>query len=67
MIYPRNELGIDPLHHRKDKYSGKTEPLDDEEEMRVKQNSAYAETDKPRINNNLFFEERANPLSSKGD
>ena len=67
MIYPKNELGIDPLDHLPEKYEGKIEPLEEGEEKEIKQNSNYAENGRPRIDNNVFFEKRSNPLSSKGD
>jgi hypothetical protein len=33
----------------------------------IRQNSHYSEGCKAAPDNNLFFEERSNPLSSKGD
>ncbi len=33
----------------------------------IRQNSHYSEGDKAAPDNNIFFEERSNPLSSKGD
>lgn len=33
----------------------------------IRQNSNYSEGNKAAPDNNLFFEERSNPLSSKGD
>ncbi len=39
----------------------------DEPQEEVRQNSAYGRGNRPRVDNNNFFEERSNPLSSKGD
>lgn len=33
----------------------------------IRQTSSYSDSNKPRINNNHFFEERSNPLGSKGN
>ena len=66
-LYVQHELGVDPLHPMKDVVEGTVNPLPKEEEEQVKQNSHYAEGDRPRIDNNKFFEERSNPLSSKGN
>lgn len=66
-IYVQNELGKDPLHPMEDIVEGHVEPVSKEAEERIKQTSNYSEGDRPRINNNKFFEERSNPLSSKGD
>lgn len=39
----------------------------DEPQEQVRQNSAYGRGNRPRVDNNNFFGERSNPLSSKGD
>lgn len=39
----------------------------EEPQEEVRQNSAYGRGNRPRVDNNNFFEERSNPLSSKGD
>lgn len=39
----------------------------DEPQEEVRQNSAYGRGNRPRVDNNNFFGERSNPLSSKGD
>lgn len=33
----------------------------------IRQNSKYTQNDKPAPDNNIFWEDRHNPLSSKGD
>lgn len=71
--YLDSPLGVDPLHHIKDpmedaiKVQKNTHEIPKAEEERIKQTSRYSEGDRARINNNHFFEERSNPLSSKGD
>lgn len=42
-------------------------PLTEEEIMEIKQLSNYGKNNKPAPDNNIFFEERSNPLSSKGN
>lgn len=66
-LYVQNELGVDPLHPMEDIVEGSIRGVSKEEEEIIKQTSNYSEGDRPRINNNKFFEERSNPLSSKGD
>lgn len=43
------------------------DPLTDDEEIEIRQLSKYNENNKAAPDNNIFFEERSNPLSSKGD
>lgn len=38
-----------------------------EEAAETRQKSLYNENDRARVDNNQFFEERSNPLSSKGN
>lgn len=66
-LHVQNELGVDPLHPMEDIVEGSIRGVSKEEEESIKQTSNYSEGDRPRINNNKFFEERSNPLSSKGD
>lgn len=66
-IYVQNELGKDPLHPMEDVVEGHVDGISQEAEEIIKQNSNYSEGDRPRINNNKFYEERCNPLCSKGD
>lgn len=66
-LYVQNELGVDPLHPMEDVVEGSISGISKEEEESIKQTSHYSEGDRPRIDNNKFFEERSNPLSSKGD
>ncbi len=48
--------GIDPMHDTI------REPL-----KMIKQNSSYENNNKCAPDNNIFFEEKSNPLSSKGN
>ncbi len=50
-------------------YDGQTgtSKYDPADAAAIRQNSEYAENDKPVPDNNIFFEERSNPLSSKGN
>lgn len=41
--------------------------MSDEELMEIRQRSAYSQYNKARPDNNMFFEKRSNPLSSKGN
>lgn len=41
--------------------------LSEDEMMEIRQRSAYNEFDKATPDNNMFFEGRSNPLSSKGN
>lgn len=66
-VYPRHELGTDPLHPMPDEEWEDGAPLSDTEVEKIRNNSSYSETDKAAPDNNLFFEKRNNPLSSKGD
>ena len=43
------------------------DPLTEEEIMGIRQLSNYNENNKAAPDNNLFFEARSNPLSSKGN
>ena len=71
--YLNNALGIDPLHHIEEpedvdiKVQKNIQEIPKAEEERIRQTSRYSEGDRVRINNNHFFEERSNPLSSKGN
>lgn len=40
---------------------------EEERTRRIRQNSDYGKDDKPSPNNNLFWENASNPLSSKGN
>ena len=54
----------------KNNESGKKENRDrltDAELNAIRQNSDYSEGGKAAPNNNIFFEEKSNPLSSKGN
>lgn len=41
--------------------------MSDEEVMEIRQRSAYSDYNKAAPDNNIFFEKRSNPLSSKGN
>ncbi len=45
----------------------KSGSLTDEELYAIRQNSDYSEEGKAAPNNNIFFENKSNPLSSKGN
>lgn len=45
----------------------KANPITEEELMAIRQNSNYSDSGKAAPDNNLFFEEKSNPLSSKGN
>ncbi len=66
-IHPRHELGRDPLHPTGDEEWETGAPLSETEVETIRENSYYSGKDRPRPDNNLFFERRSNPLSSKGD
>lgn len=66
-IYPQQELGRDPLHPMPEVDWETGDPLTEDEVEKVRQNSFYSPEDKAQPDNNLFFERRSNPLSSKGD
>lgn len=44
-----------------------TNSMSDEEVMEIRQRSAYSDYNKAAPDNNIFFEKRSNPLSSKGN
>ena len=44
-----------------------TNSMSDEDVMEIRQRSAYSEYNKATPDNNMFFEKRSNPLSSKGN
>lgn len=44
-----------------------TNSMSDEELMEIRQRSAYSDYNKATPDNNIFFEKRSNPLSSKGN
>ena len=44
-----------------------TNSMSDEEVMEIRQRSAYSDYNKATPDNNIFFEKRSNPLSSKGN
>ncbi len=44
-----------------------TNSMSDEELMEIRQRSAYSDYNKAAPDNNIFFEKRSNPLSSKGN
>ena len=44
-----------------------TNSMSDEDVMEIRQRSAYSEYGKAAPDNNMFFEKRSNPLSSKGN
>lgn len=42
-------------------------PMSDAELAKIRQNSEYSSSGKAAPDNNIFFEEKSNPLSSKGN
>lgn len=44
-----------------------TNSMSDDELMEIRQRSAYSDYNKAAPDNNIFFEKRSNPLSSKGN
>lgn len=54
---------------KKDKASkkGKSDCLTEDDSYAVRQNSDYSDEGKAAPNNNIFFEGKSNPLSSKGN
>ena len=42
-------------------------PLNSTDKEMIRQNANYRKGNRPEPDNNVFFEERSNPLSSKGN
>ena len=45
----------------------RTDTVDQKDDYQIRQNSHYDKQGKAAPDNNLFWEERSNPLSSKGN
>ena len=55
------------MKNKKNKSSIPKDTVDFTDDYQIRQNSDYNKHNKSAPNNNLFWEERSNPLSSKGN
>ena len=55
------------MTHKKEDYKKQKDTVDFKDSYQIRQNSNHNKHNKSAPDNNIFWEERSNPLSSKGN